>query len=82
MPRIIYCWRCNMDIPMLTDKLYRETTGCSLAEASPTVNGRRQPSRRIRGGITTARTCLPSMNRSHESGQKSAHFGLPLRHLQ
>ncbi|CAJ0887006.1 hypothetical protein R77567_03899 [Ralstonia sp. LMG 32965] len=49
MPRTIFCWRCNMDIPMLTEeewslvkpegiieeiKLYRETTGCSLAEAS------------------------------------------------
>lgn len=49
MPRTIFRWRCNMDIPVLTEeewslvkpegiieeiKLYRETTGWSLAEAS------------------------------------------------
>ena len=49
MPRTIYCWRCRMDIPMLTEeewqvsylanaveqiKTYRELHGCSLAEAN------------------------------------------------
>ncbi|MCT7307923.1 hypothetical protein [Ralstonia wenshanensis] len=49
MPRTIFCWRCNIDVPMLTEeewvlvkpegvieeiKQYREATGCSLAEAS------------------------------------------------
>jgi hypothetical protein len=48
MPQTIYCWRCKMDVPMLTEeewqfidpismfeqiKRYREETGCSLAEA-------------------------------------------------
>ena len=48
MPELIYCWRCKMDVPMLTEdewqlvnptglveqiKRYREETGCSLAEA-------------------------------------------------
>ena len=48
MPRTIYCWRCDMNMPMLTEEewqlvnatsffeqmnRYREETGCSLAEA-------------------------------------------------
>lgn len=48
MPHTIYCWRCKMDVPMLTEdewqlvnpasfvqqiKQYREATGCALAEA-------------------------------------------------
>ncbi|MGJ7528336.1 hypothetical protein [Variovorax sp. GB1P17] len=48
MPRTIYCWRCNADMPMLTEdewqivnpmgfiaqvKQYREETGCTLSEA-------------------------------------------------
>ncbi|EEF23266.1 conserved hypothetical protein, partial [Ricinus communis] len=48
MPELIYCWRCKMDVPMLTEdewqlvnptglveqiKRYQEETGYSLAEA-------------------------------------------------
>ncbi|NVM87341.1 hypothetical protein [Variovorax sp. SG517] len=48
MPRTLYCWRCQTDMPMLTEEewqlahpmsyiaqmnRYREETGCSLAEA-------------------------------------------------
>ncbi|VVE84087.1 hypothetical protein PSP31120_04470 [Pandoraea sputorum] len=48
MPKTIYCWRCKMDVPMLTEdewqmvqphtlieqiKKYREETGASLADA-------------------------------------------------
>ena len=48
MPRTIYCWRCKMDVPMLTEdewqlvnpisvieqiQQYRQETGASLAEA-------------------------------------------------
>ena len=48
MPRTLYCWRCQTDMPMLTEEewqvahpmgyiaqmtQYREETGCSLAEA-------------------------------------------------
>ena len=49
MPQTPYCWRCKIDVPMLTEeewslvrpgdviaeiKRYREATGCSLAEAN------------------------------------------------
>lgn len=48
MPRTTYCWRCKIDVPMLTEdewefvnptsliehiKQYRRESGCSLAEA-------------------------------------------------
>lgn len=48
MPKTIYCWRCNIDVPMLTEdewklvdvktmleqiKQYRKETGASLVEA-------------------------------------------------
>jgi hypothetical protein len=48
MPQTIYCWRCKMDVPMLTEEewqlvnpaslydqiiRYRKETGCSLTEA-------------------------------------------------
>lgn len=48
MSRTLYCWRCKIDVPMLTEdewqivrpigyieqiKRYREETGCTLAEA-------------------------------------------------
>lgn len=49
MPQTIYCWRCKIDVPMLTEdewqlvnpetlleqiKQYRKETGASLAEAN------------------------------------------------
>jgi hypothetical protein len=55
MPRTIYCWRCKIDVPMLTEeewqlldltgfieqiKRYREETGCTLAEAYQKGPGR------------------------------------------
>ena len=57
MPQTIYCWRCRMDLPMLTEdewgrypslanavvqiKAYRELHQCSLAEASTKGFGQR-----------------------------------------
>lgn len=66
MPRTIYCWRCKIDVPMLTEdewqlvnpealleqiRQYRKETGASLAEVYRSNTASRSSDLRTHYGI-------------------------------